>query len=229
MRYHHHSSRLLAVPRLCRARRREGGICTFHQGISHSTELTRLCQDIREGRLDSDQECIKEVSHKLVSLLGHASLNSRDLKGVAKVLQVFNVHSTCYNQEFLDDLSDVLIATSNGDVLCTILPPFLSLCKSLCYYNPTLMSRAGRYISDNVQRFSTSSLGSLIHSYARLNHHIPGLVLGMERWLLDSQPGFIQSHVLWNLAWAGMVFSEHPVRVLAHILTDDYIQGKATS
>lgn len=190
-------------------------------GESSRARLMKIQSDISEGRLLRDG--IKSVSAEIISMLRGGSLGKNDLQAIAQVLQLLSGSHTCYyNQEFMDSLSAVLLKTEDENVLCSLLPPFLSSCRLLRYYSRPLFTHAGKFVVDNTENFSSKQLDAIVHACARLNHHVPHLVPAVESSLMK-RPESVPSCVFWNLAWAGMVFSEYPKEMLARILTDKYI------
>lgn len=193
------------------------------------TELNNTHQEISEGRLLRDESYIKVVTGQILSTLGRGMLNSKqDLQATAMVMRAIAKNSPPNSfglQEMFDQIAEMLLRTHDESILQVLLPSFLMACKSLRYYNPSLMSHAGKFVIDNLKNFDQNEVDTIVHAYAKLNHHVPNFIPEIERWILMKHPNNVSSHLLWSLVWCGMVFSEYPKEVLSRILTDDYIEG----
>jgi hypothetical protein len=192
-------------------------------------KLRAIQEEVVRGRLLRDQSYMKVVNGELISVLHGSIKNSdTDLQAAAEVLRVIGRKGPFILQDFqlFDSISRILLETDDEHVLRVLLPPFLMACKYLRYYNATLMSHAGEYVINNLDRFSQGELSRMVHAFAELNHHAPHLVAEVERFLLTKRLMYVNPYLLWNLAWYGMIFQEYPKEVLPLILTDDYITGE---
>lgn len=196
---------------------------------SNLVKLEAIQKDISGGKLLQDGSYSKMVTGQITSMLCGGLLNTdKGLQATARLLEAFarsGPASTHSHEEFLDFISKMLLKNDNESVLRGLLPSFLMACKSLRYYDPLLMSHAGKYIIDNLENFDPKELNTIVHAYAKLNHHLPHLISDVERLILSKHPRNVSSHLLWSLAWCGMVFAEYPKEILTYILTDDHIEG----
>ena len=202
------------------------GCCTVSRAErSNVSKLKQIHTNITGGKLVRDSSYINSVSADICSMLSQPSLSMEDIRGITKVIHLFrNPGTRYYDRKFLDALSEVLLGTRNEAVLNCILPSFLSVCDALRYYHPLLLSHTGGYILDNLHRFNSMEVDSIVHSYAKLNHHLPQLIPEVEKWVLQ-HPDMVYNNLFWTLAWAGMVFAEYPKELLTVILNDKYIKG----
>lgn len=193
------------------------------------TKLSEIHQEISNGRLLRDESYIQVVTDQILSTLSRGVLNSnQDLQATAMAMRAIAKNSplNCFShQEMFDQIAEGLLRTLDESTFRVLLPSFLMACKSQRYYNPLLMSHAGKYVIANLKHFDQNEVGTIVHAYARLNHPLPHLIPEVERLILTKHPSNVSSHLLWNLAWSGMVFSEYPKEILTRILTDDYIEG----
>lgn len=184
-------------------------------------------QEISNGRLLRDKPYFQVVADQILSTLCRGTLNSnQDLQATAMVVRAIakNGPPNCASQ--FDQIAEELLRTCDENTLRILLPSFLMACKSQRYYNPLLMSHAGKFVMDNLKHFNQNELGAIVHAYAKLNHPLPRLIPEVESLVLAKHPSNVSSHLLWNLAWSGMVFSDYPKDVLTRILTDEYIEGR---
>lgn len=196
---------------------------------SNLVKLNDMQKEISEGILFRDDSYIKVVSSQVMSVLCNGLQSSDgDLQAAAMIMRTIARNSPLTlnsHQELFDSVSEMLLRTQDEIVLRVFLPSFLMACKSLRYYNSPLMTHTSKYVIDNLSNFTQSELSVIVHAYAKLNHHLPHLISEVEGLVVAKNLRTANSHLLWNLAWCGMVFSEYPKEVLTHILTEDYIEG----
>lgn len=193
---------------------------------SNISKLKTMQSNVYQGMLLQDNEYFEHINTELATILTRPQQNVYELHAIAKFIRLFGHFRPCpYNQTFFDTLSDVLSKTKDETVLKIILPSFMWVCGRRHYYPATLMSNTSQYLLDSLHEFTTTDVSMLVHSYGKLNHHLPGLVGRVEQWFLKRDEMAFENHLPWNLAWVGMVFGEFPKEMLVRMLNDEYIEG----
>jgi hypothetical protein len=188
------------------------------------SRLREIQLNVYRGRLESDISYVKVVGDEMCELLSRSSLGRHSVNTIGRLLRLlgFNHH---YDQGFFDSVSDALMKTKDGAAFNALLPSFLWVCSRSKYYPQALLSHAGAYLLDNVHHFSSRDISKIVHTFAMFNHHIPGLIDTIEKWYFKYETLSCESHLPWNLVWAGMVFGDYPHDMLKAILKDDFIAG----
>ena len=193
--------------------------------------LDKIYSDIADGRLGKDPSYIETVTGEVTSILSQPSLDRNTVQAVTKVVRLFGTRAFLEHMQsqikFFDSVSEVLVSVKHDVVWRHLLPSFLWSCSKVRYYNSSLMSHVGEFVLDFLPRFSFWELNMVVYTYACLNHHLPELVSGLQRLLLNTR-AYLQpftQYLVWTLVWAAMVFRDYPKDLLTHILTDKYIQG----
>jgi hypothetical protein len=99
-------------------------------------------------------------------------------------------------------------------------------CAKARFYSEPVMQSIAEYSLRNLTKFKYRDLALLVYSFASLNcpHH-DLLKSTMYRILRD--PNHIADiQTCWMTAWAAMVMEQYPVKLLSHMLTDEYLKSK---
>lgn len=199
-----------------------------HSHNSHLRQLNQIYSDLtHDAIIKYDEHYIDVVTDEITNILSQRSLDRASLQATGKIIRLLgNFHKFYYNQRFFDSLSEVILGAHDEEVMIHVLPSFLWTCCKLRYYPQSLLSHAGRYIPDNLRRFTIKDLSMVINAYAALNHPIPQLVSKAEELVLGGRALLLREQILvWSLAWAGMVLQDYPQKLLQVILKDEYIEG----
>lgn len=188
-------------------------------------KLKDIQLQVYRGKLVRDPSYVEVISHEVCEIVSSESVDSATLDSVGKVLRLFGFHQL-YDQNFFDAVSNALLKTQSETVFNALLPSFMWVCSRRQHYPMELFSRAGDHILSNFNRFTSPDMNMMVHAFAKFNHHVPGLIHGIEQWFFANERLDYRNHLPWTLAWAGMVFSEFPKEILTAILSDDYIEGE---
>lgn len=190
------------------------------------SKLKTIQHNVYQGTLLREDEYIDHVTTELTEMLTRTQHNTYELHAIAKFVRLFGHFRMCpYNQAFFDAISDALGETRDENLLKIILPSFMWVCGRRHHYPSRLMRQTSQFLLDSLHELTTTDISMLVHSYAKLNHHLPGLVGRVEAWFLERNEMAFENHLPWTLAWAGMVFGEFPREMLVQLLNDEYIEG----
>lgn len=194
--------------------------------LSDSQIVQKLYTDISKGGLWQDKSLIINVTHKVTNILSRATLpNKYTSQAITNLIFLLGSLPYFYDQDFYDSVSAALLTSNEEDLFLHVLPCFLWSCSKRQHYPQPLLERAGQFIIDNLAKFNDRDLSMIVTAYSRLNHHLPQLISKVEKRLLSSGDVQTGRHLSWTLAWAGVVFKDHPKELLTIILNDEYIQG----
>lgn len=195
-------------------------------------KLGELHADISGGRLGRDRSFINTVTHEVTNVLdGATQPNKYTSQALFNLLYLLGRLRYFYDLPFYDSVSDMLLTLNNEDVYLCLLPVFLWSCANKQYYPRPLLEHVGQFILDNMAKFNSKDLSMIVTACSRLNHHLPQLIPRVEKRLLYSGDlqNVIEMYLAWDLAWAGIVFKDHPKELLTVVLSDGYIQGTSTT